>query len=100
MTGNIETHPKQKAKNTEKQKPRNWVIPFWFIFVNANNPPTHPTMKIPMTMRGIINPIESIVPHPNMNHLINGMMLLYGIPSPMPDCMVLKYLFNAQPMAR
>ena len=87
MTGNIEINPKIRVNNADTMYHR----PPAFRGRYANSPPNHPGMKISQTNPSII-PIETSVANPNNNHLINGMISLYGIPfsPPMPHCIYLK----------
>ena len=64
----METHPKQKDKNADKQINPNLLMSFVCSFMNANNPPNHPGMKM-IQMLHSNTTIEISVSIPKMAHL-------------------------------
>jgi hypothetical protein len=72
MTGKMETHPKQMVKNADKQSNPNLLMSFVCSFMNANNPPNHPGMKM-IHMVHSNTAIEISVSIPKMVHLAKEM---------------------------
>lgn len=78
MTGKMETHPKQRVKNADKQSNPNLLMSFVCSFMNANNPPNHPGMKMTQMVHSNTT-IEIRVNIPKMTHLAKEMYPVYGM---------------------